>query len=164
MPVCTKCGVNKDEAMFSKNKARASGRSNYCKPCMAEYLKGYYERNKQKHVARAAEWKKANPEKLKASTAKHYRKKKSYYHQAVVARRAQQKAAVPGWASQDALVECYKAVAYFNELYPSVGFHVDHIVPLKHDKVCGLHTPANLQMLTSAQNRAKGNRHWPEMP
>lgn len=38
---------------------------------------------------------------------------------------------------------------------------VDHIVPLIHPKVCGLHVWDNLQLLTSLQNRRKGNSFDP---
>lgn len=41
---------------------------------------------------------------------------------------------------------------------------VDHIVPLRHPLVCGLHCPANLRVAPLAENQAKGNRWWPDMP
>lgn len=42
-------------------------------------------------------------------------------------------------------------------LETGVQYVVDHIVPLKHPFVCGLHAYANLQILTDEENKAKGN-------
>ena len=39
-----------------------------------------------------------------------------------------------------------------------VKHEVDHIIPLVHHKVCGLHVPQNVQILTKAQNRQKASR------
>jgi hypothetical protein len=45
-----------------------------------------------------------------------------------------------------------------------LGLEVDHVVPMQHKLVCGLHVWHNLQLLDLQHNRAKGNRHWPDMP
>lgn len=41
---------------------------------------------------------------------------------------------------------------------------LDHIVPLKHKLVCGLHCPDNSRIIPEAANLLKGNKYWPDMP
>ena len=55
----------------------------------------------------------------------------------------------------------YKEVADLNKVTGKGAFHVDHIDPLKHKLVCGLHTEMNLQILTAHQNIRKGNSFAP---
>lgn len=40
---------------------------------------------------------------------------------------------------------------------PSKNHQLDHIIPLNHPKICGLHVPWNLQWLTKADNQKKSN-------
>jgi hypothetical protein len=45
-----------------------------------------------------------------------------------------------------------------------VQHSVDHIVPLIHPLVCGLHCPANLRVIPLADNIRKSNNWWPDCP
>lgn len=72
-------------------------------------------------------------------------------------RRANIKRAMPAWADVDKLLDVYKqSVAISTET--GVVHHVDHIVPLSHPLVCGLHVHENLQILPGVDNMEKGNR------
>ena len=71
--------------------------------------------------------------------------------------------ATPAWADRSAMREIYRQAAQASELL-GVKHHVDHIVPLKSDLVCGLHCEANLRVVTATDNLKKHNRSWPDMP
>ena len=55
----------------------------------------------------------------------------------------------PPWADKDAIREFYHN--------RPEGHHIDHIIPLKGDSVCGLHVIDNLQYLSIPENLAKKN-------
>ena len=42
-----------------------------------------------------------------------------------------------------------------------VQYHVDHIIPLVHPLVCGLHVSSNLQVITQQENQQKSNKFVP---
>jgi hypothetical protein len=73
------------------------------------------------------------------------------------------KKATPRWSERGEIETLYRMAAKLSAQY-GTKFHVDHIVPIKSDVVCGLHVHANLQVLAASENARKGNRHWPDMP
>jgi hypothetical protein len=108
-------------------------------------VKAWRAANRDRHNERNAEWVKRNPGKVNATTAR---------------RRAKLAQATPPWADHDAIRVVYEMAAAHTDLF-GIPYHVDHIVPLAGKNVCGLHVPANLQILPGRDNQRKGNRFEP---
>lgn len=64
--------------------------------------------------------------------------------------------ATPVWSTYDILRKIYEVREQLTEEL-DVQLQVDHIIPLIHEEVCGLHVPANLQITSAAFNAAKRN-------
>lgn len=103
--------------------------------------------------ARCARYRARHIEKRRAICRDWSRRNKAKNCAQATKRRAIKVQAMPKWADTVAINEIYKKASV-------LGMHVDHIVPLIHPKVCGLHVENNLQLLTPFQNFQKNNR-WP---
>ena len=84
-----------------------------------------------------------------------YYKVFAYYRSARY--RAKKQQATPKWVSAVSLAVIYKRAKEISE-ETGVPHHVDHIVPLNSKLVCGLHVPANLQIIPWYENVRKGNK------
>lgn len=67
----------------------------------------------------------------------------------------------------DILRDCDETKKIIDDIYrraqvltaqTGVEYSVDHIVPINNAKVCGLHIPCNLQVITLEENLKKGNK------
>jgi hypothetical protein len=119
--------------------------------------------NPEKVRAYTAAWAKANPEKQKSRSQRWYANNLAWSAAKTQWRLAQKLRATPGWANQGYIADVYRKAASFTKR-DGRPWHVDHIVPLKSPRVCGLHCEDNLQVLSGVENITKGNRHWPDMP
>jgi 5-methylcytosine-specific restriction endonuclease McrA len=103
-----------------------------------ESQRKYYYANKDARRANVKQWLAKNPDRAKILASKSMRSR----------RRATTKFGQDG-------VKAFYAMA------SKLGLTVDHIVPLNHPLVCGLHNIFNLQMLPLVDNIKKRNRWTP---
>ena len=174
---CTKCGSIKLLLEFNREKRTKDGRRSCCKQCDAlrtrQYYvvnkknvaiakKRYYDLNRENKSVYNKKYREDNRDTLD-SYLKRYRELNSDKMNSYAAnRRAVKLQATPLWFDQDAISEFY-TIAKMYQVYTGSEYHVDHIVPLNSDVVCGLHCDSNLQVLPASDNLSKGNRHWPDM-
>lgn len=175
---CTRCGIAKLVDEFHKDASKRDGRRPDCKVCVkvvaASYYQAnidrilessskYYFNNRDKVLLRTAGWQAANQERARAAAAKWQADNRYKVQAASAKRRASLKRAIPRWANLADIQRFYACAAKVTK-QTGVMAHVDHIVPLQSDYVCGLHWAVNLTIMTDAYNKRKGNRWWPDMP
>lgn len=147
--------------------------------------RSHYQANKQSYVDRAQEWAKQNPEKDRARRQRYaeenrdaLRKKQRERHAAnpeinrqkgrdwrkrnpdksleqVRKRQACKLRAMPVWADREEIKAIYAESRRISEA-TGIKHHVDHFYPLRGELVCGLHVPANLQIIPAHVNQSKG--------
>ena len=168
---CSGCKEEKLFENFSKNRHRKCGYHNECKSCVKKYKnknkeilaikqKAYKEDNKEKISENRKRYYELN-KKTERSTNKAYSaKNRARIYANNAKRRAIKLKATPKWLSKDQLediVDFYEIAQAFR-LYTGQEYHVDHIVPLQGENVCGLHVSWNLQIILASENLRKSNK------
>lgn len=131
---CSTCKNLLEISSFSKDKNNWDNRKRECKKCYSKYYGN-------------------NIEQFHDYYKEYYLEHKSEYILRDKQRRSTLTNACPAWLS-------LKQIEEIRLIYKNCpdGQHVDHIVPLQGDNVCGLHVPWNLQYLTQLDNLRKGNK------
>jgi hypothetical protein len=70
---------------------------------------------------------------------------------------AMRRYATPNWANKETIKEMYKQARQLTS-ETGIRHEVDHIIPIKHPLVCGLHTENNLRIISASENLRKSNR------
>lgn len=167
MKLCRKCLSEKPTSEFYAQTGRPSSP---CKECIGAVKRAYNQKTFEKRKARARERRDVRAEMMRLWAAKHREHLNSYMREwrksAVYARGPGLRGGAvkrrPTWANDLFIKEAYR-LARLRASMTGFEWHVDHIVPLNSPLVCGLHVEHNLQVIPSAANWAKGNRHWPDM-
>lgn len=123
---------------------RTSNRN--CLECNKKGSRASYEKYREDRLAK---WKQDNLD----NPGAHYRKHMALYKERAVRRKKD--------LDRRSFPHERKAIVAFRKACPD-GHEVDHIIPLNHPLVCGLHCVANLQYLTVEANREKSNKWKPE--
>jgi hypothetical protein len=142
---CIKCNVIKPVSEFNKQTNSKYGIRSTCKSCQQSEGIEYYKQNKEESREKAKEYYNDNKPKFMEKSHK---------------RRACKLNATPCWYSElDAFVlqEMYE-LSKLREEALGIKYHIDHIIPLQNEKVCGLHWHANWQLLPAQQNLSKANK------
>ena len=125
------------------------------KYCSSKCKDTYHKQRSEYKAARCAYMKQhreANLDLYKERNLEYYKKNKYKFYANNARRRALIKQATPLWANRDKILAIYKEA----EL---LGYHVDHVIPLRGKLVCGLHVEDNLQILSPTLNLIKGNNY-----
>jgi hypothetical protein len=150
--ICKYCNNEKSLNQFTTCKLCKDGYSHMCKDC---YKQKYYADNIESHKKK---YKENREEKLLYQ--KEYVISNRHVKRAADAkRRASKLSATPKWLSSSELfaIKQFYKLAKLLESLTAIKYHIDHIVPLQGENVCGLHVPWNLQIITAEENLSKSN-------
>lgn len=156
MKKCNRCQEVKENSDFNfRNKAKGY-LSSFCKICVSVRYKNYRLENKDQMNERMRSYRTDNNEKINDWERK-YRKDKYAsdldIRKKALVRRNKRRA-------KEASASFKNFSKEIKEIYKNCpkGYHVDHIIPLSHPLMCGLHVPWNLQYLSAQENLKKSNK------
>lgn len=117
----------------------------------------WHKRNAERRAAYDAEKRAAKLEEYRAKARERQKKNPAVALTHVRRREAAKINATPLWADCQQIKEIYQLATKISQT-TGIKHHVDHIVPLRGKRVCGLHVPVNLQVIPAIENMKKGNR------
>jgi len=148
---CSFCDEVKPLSQFSTRKRKRKDGSIYssfyseCKTCRSS--KAVKQRASLEGQAAIKAYRKSPAGKARAKRGRALYKKRN-------------KQATPKWLTPEQRKQIVDIYEHMRDCRVVTGedYHVDHIVPLRGENVCGLHVPWNLQVLPACVNMSKSNQ------
>lgn len=176
---CTLCNKKKQEHEYYRRNNRLKGISSKCKCCIKILDKERYDKKREEILLQKKSYRLNNLEKIKESQTLYReqnnefcreRDKKYYYsnleynrarkQSTSMKRRSKKLNAIAPWMTKDEESKIRSLYKISKKISKSTGIdhHVDHIIPLVSEYVCGLHTITNLRIIPKIDNLRKGNK------
>jgi len=133
------CNTEKPYSEFYINFESKDHLGFWCKDCVKDTRSKHYQDNKDAYRVRHRKWKRDNRVSIKR----------------------RHKEAKVAWGDTTAIRLLYKEMRRLNKEAGYVKYHVDHVIPMHHPLVCGLHVETNLQIILATVNERKGNSFTP---
>lgn len=157
MKLCCECRENKPFDDFHKS-AKHGGFSPRCKPCNIKVAGEWYVANKDRKRAYDAARREAQRERYREASRRHRQANPGKKNADTSSRRRRLRTQMPVWTSPKKL-KCFYESAMRVSVCIGIKHHVDHVIPLKNESVCGLHVPENLRVIPAVANMVKHNRY-----
>ena len=142
LKICFKCKEEKPFEMFHKHSGMKSGYLNKCSCCVIKDVQEWRNKNPE---ARKKEYTKRKPKLGITKTRQEYIL--DLQNKLVMSE-------FDEFVQKEANDLCT-----VREKATGIKWHVDHIIPLNHKEVCGLHNGYNFQVVPGLWNIRKGNRN-----
>lgn len=147
---CSDCDEELPVSAFPMRKRKRTDGSSYmhlhsmCKTCKNN--KAAVQRATPEGKATAKAYRQSPAGKARAKRDRDLRKKRN-------------RQATPKWLSKEHKQQIFDTYELMRDCRAVTGedYHVDHIVPLRGENICGLHVPWNLQVLPGYVNISKSN-------
>ena len=122
--------------------------------------RAWYHANKENRKKSQSARRQKNKDRVNEINRRSYENNKtSYFSRNAIRQRATQLRVFPGDSKNIASI--YEFRDRLNKIIVNVCYVVDHVVPLNHELVCGLHVSWNLRVIPFVENAAKHNKWEP---
>lgn len=144
MKTCSRCKVEKPFTEFVTRSASKDGYAAACRQCLNTAKRAVYQGD-------ADERERVKKRSILNKRAR-FERDPAYKRAFNLWGSTKKRTRLPPWVSiTDFLPVCRKAIRLGSE------YEIDHIVPLKHPLVCGLHVPDNVRVVRRDVNARKGD-------